>query len=162
MESERYLEALSAITPFQHSAPVEVVRAAQSLGLAVWESSDLPNGISGKLFRDDKNGGSRGFSIVVNAHDGATRRRFTIGHEIAHFLLHRDQIGHEIADNEWYRGGLTTTQEAEANRFAADLLMPRSLLREYRQNGITDPAELAQIFKVSRAAMSIRLSLTAL
>lgn len=62
------------------------------------------------------------------------RRRFTIAHELGHFLLHRDQApdgGFQCSQEDmgrWdYENG---QQEAEANRFAARLLMPLDDFRE--------------------------------
>src|SRR5258708_31708533 len=77
------------IARHQKNAPVDVIGIAKELGLSVWEMQSLSADISGKIFRDPLNGGSSGFSIVVNATHSAVRKRFTIAHEIAHFVLHR-------------------------------------------------------------------------
>ena len=56
------------------------------------------------------------------------RRRFTIGHELGHFLIpsHQGNKQCTVADlREHRRDNLHRRQEAEANRFAAGLLMPR-------------------------------------
>ncbi|MGH9393254.1 MAG: ImmA/IrrE family metallo-endopeptidase [Terriglobales bacterium] len=153
----KYTDALEKIEPYQKTAPVDVVKIAERFGLTVWESSDLPPGISGKLFRDNLNGGESGYSILVNKAESSVRRRFTAAHEIGHFLLHRDRIGQGISDDEWYRGGLTSAEEAEANRLAADILMPRALILDFQNRGFDDAVALASIFKVSKAAMRIRL-----
>lgn len=154
-------EARGVIIRFQNQPPVDVTGIAQALGLNVWESdTDMPDGISGKIFRDPFSGGTEGFSIVVRASDSYVRRRFTVAHEIAHFILHRDQIGDLLLDNELYRSGLSTAQEAEANRFAADILMPVKLVAEYiKKFGGADPEVLAPIFQVSEQAMRIRLGI---
>jgi Zn-dependent peptidase ImmA (M78 family) len=56
-----------------------------------------------------------------------------------------------------YRSGLSTWEEVEANHLAADILMPRALLASYIAQWGVDAAVLAPFFKVSRAAMQIRL-----
>lgn len=148
----------AVIERFQHSAPVDVTALAEALGLSVWEDETLPEGISGKLFLDPVSGGASGYSIVVRASDAYVRRRFTVAHEIAHFILHRDRIGSSLTDDAMYRSGLSTREEAEANRLAADILMPRPLIAHYiKSYGSADPEVLASIFHVSEAAMRIRL-----
>lgn len=155
------IQAREVISRFQNEAPVDVTGIAEALGLSVWESdAELPEGVSGKIFRDPFAGGAEGFSIIVRESDPYVRRRFTVAHEIAHFVLHRDQIGDSLADDELYRSGLSTRQEAQANRFAADILMPRSLIDRYVKRFGAEAGVLASEFKVSEAAMRIRLNLT--
>ena len=153
-----------AITPGQiilrHQAtyPVNVTAIANDLGVNVWEMHNLPPNISGKIFRDKLNGGSSGYSIGVNASEIYTRKRFTVAHEIAHFILHRDQIGDELLDDAMYRSGLSTREEIQANQLAADILMPAKLIRQLQGMGFTQPSELARYLKVSEPAMRVRLS----
>jgi hypothetical protein len=66
------------IRRFQSAAPVDVSALAVALGINVWESEFLPDGVSGKLFRDPENGGSEGFSIIVRESDAYPRKRFTV------------------------------------------------------------------------------------
>lgn len=156
METVQYAEVISR---FQNSAPVDVTGLAEALGLRVWEDGELPEGISGKLFQDPRSGGSQGYSIVVRASDPYVRRRFTVAHEIAHFLLHRNRVGGSVTDDRWYRSNLSNREEAEANSLAADILMPRELLHHHIRLIGLDPAALARIFKVSESAMKIRLGI---
>src|SRR4051812_44501345 len=151
-------QARSIIAGFQHDAPVNVTAIAEALGLNVWESDvELPEGISGKIFRDPISGGSSGFSIIVRESDPYVRKRFTVAHEVGHFVLHRNQIGESLTDDELYRSGLSTHQEARANRFAADILMPKDLIVRTISRLGGNPQVLASEFKVSEAAMRIRL-----
>lgn len=147
------------IKEFTKKAPVDVVGLAEALGLKVWEKP-LQN-ISGMLTPDAENGGKRtGYSIYINSDDALTRQRFTTAHEIAHFLLHRNKDIKEFKDDIKYRTpGVSTEMEAQANRLAADILMPRRLIRELLSNGTTDPSEMAAKLEVSPRAMEIRLGL---
>jgi hypothetical protein len=149
--------AMPIIERFQGSAPVDVTGLAEALGLRVWEDDSLPRGVAGKLFQDPFNGGPEGFSIVVRASDPYVRRRFTVAHEIAHFVLHRNMIGSSLTDDALYRSGLPNTLEAEANQLAADILMPASLLASFIDRFGAKPSILAPIFKVSEDAMRIKL-----
>lgn len=147
-------EALAFIKRLQRSVPIDITGIANVLGLNVWESETLPGGIAGKLFRDERNGGESRYSIVVRAQDPLVRKRFTVAHEIAHYLLHRNLFRGELIDDALYRSTLSTPVEAQANAFAAELLMPRHLLDQFPNKSAR---ELAELFQVSEEAMNIRL-----
>jgi Zn-dependent peptidase ImmA (M78 family) len=153
-------DARALIAPYQSTVPIDPKFIAEQIGLRVWEFNDMPDTVSGKLFADSVNGGRAGFSIGVNASEGYRRKRFTIAHELAHYLLHRDLITNGIlVDDTLYRSGLTSHEETQANKLAADILMPYSLLNALVSQGITDVSELANRFKVSLPAMKIRLNI---
>jgi len=135
-----------------------VIAIARDLGLNVWEMHNLPENISGKIFRDALNGGTSGYSIGIKATEGFRRKRFTVAHEIAHFLLHRNKIGDELADDAMYRSGLSTREEAQANQLAADILMPVQLIKSLQLQGYSDISKLANALEVSEPAMKVRLS----
>ena len=145
------------IAKFQQQAPVNVVAIAQALGLNVWEQKLGPN-ISGKLFRDSVNGGGAGFSICVNSTEAINRKRFTVAHEVAHFILHSAQIS-DLTDDTFYRSSLSTAQEVEANKLAADIIMPYQLIDSLQRNGVVGVSGLAQALQVSEVAMMIRLGI---
>lgn len=138
----------------QRSAPVKVGAVAAEFGLTVLRS-DLPVGISGMLSRDSND--REKWIIRVNRHEHKHRQRFTIAHEIAHFLLHRDEIDEGITDDSFYRSGLSERREWEANKLAADILMPWALVRSLANEGKVTASELASALEVSEAAMNIRL-----
>lgn len=145
----------------QTAAPVDVLGIARDLGIAVFQSEELggPN-LSGKLFRDTKHGGRSGWSIIVKASDPLVRQRFTIAHEIAHFVLHKDKIRNGVlTDDEFYRSGLSSLEETQANRMAADILMPWHLIDTLTKAGITYIPELARKLVVSQVALKIRLGI---
>jgi hypothetical protein len=88
------------------------------------------------------------------------RRRFTIGHELGHWVMHRR---HEQpvycrapAVSETDRPELPPA-EHEANAFGAALLMPGHLVREYYKRTGGDFHRLCSIFGSSKAAMGRRL-----
>jgi hypothetical protein len=156
-------EKMSQITPFlTGTPPVALAELSRHLGLNVLESDLGPN-ISGMLIRNDSFEGitpsASGWSVVVNAKEGERRKRFTVAHEIGHFMLHRNlrelQDG-ILEDDTFYRSELGNVRETEANRFAADLLMPVNLvMAAYKQN--PDIKALADMFEVSEAAMRVRI-----
>ncbi len=145
------------IRSFQEKPPIDLRGLAKALNLPV-KASTLPPNISGEIRPD----GDGGYVIKVSRHDSHGRQRFTVAHEIAHFLLHRKLIGDGITDDVLYRSEQSDAVEAEANRLAADILMPANLLTEkYRTikslGGDEMVDSLAEIFSVSPAAMKIRL-----
>lgn len=85
------------------------------------------------------------------------RRRFSIAHEIAHFALHRNLIGDGITDDAMYRSNLSSAVEVQANRMAADILMPWHLIREATESGVNTVEALAKHFDVSKSTMAIQL-----
>jgi len=146
------------IRSYQSSPPVDVKKMAEDLGLKIFDFDQMPMGASGKLYPDQKS--AAGWSIGVNVSDTYTRKRFTIAHEIAHFLLHSKDIRGGVIDDPLYRSEyLSGAQETQANKFAADILMPYALLQQMAQKGIVQIDELARRFGVSTQAMSIRLGI---
>jgi hypothetical protein len=110
--------------------------------------------------------------IWVNAEEAArwpARRRFTIGHELGHWVMHRDEqsslfcrhgsVDPDEADGKDERPPLPRIEQ-EANQFAAALLMPRPIIedRYERLRGEPDAFwRLCEAFDVSGPAMSRRL-----
>lgn len=144
------------LAPFKRSAPVNVLGAANALGISVY-SKKLPANVSGILRRDASLGGDSGFVILVQEHP-VNRQRFTIAHEIGHFVLHRQSAESGIQDDEFYRA-LPGPLEREANQFAAELLMPWPLIKSLQDKGVTGLSELAQALQVSKQALAIRLGI---
>jgi len=109
------------------------------------------------IVKNNKRGGESGFAIYVNAAHPLVRRRFTIAHEIAHYILHENLIGDGIAEDALLRAGLSNAVERQANAMAADILMPWHLIKDLQENGIETIDGLATILQVSKDAMSYRL-----
>ena len=140
--------------------PVKLGALASDLGVRVTLSS-LPTGISGQIKREGV-----GYEIKINRHESRERQRFTLAHELSHFLLHReviDSMTDGLQDNVLYRSGAPNVIEYEANRLAAELVMPKDLVdeqvRQY-QDMLSEEAieDLARRFGVSKAAMEIRVA----
>lgn len=98
-----------------------------------------------------------GYTILVNESDIAVRQRFTIAHELGHFFLHMDKDAQENKIITSFRMD-SSPKERQANAFAANLLMPESLVRqEHARMVIPVSDSLADIFRVSKQAMRFRL-----
>lgn len=89
--------------------------------------------------------------IRYNKGHSVKRSRFTVAHEIGHLVL-----GHTSNCNNTRYDNPTNVYETEANQFAAELLMPLTILRKEIQP--QDTAEtLAKKFWVSKESMNWRL-----
>lgn len=151
-----YRPPLEIAAAFLDRAPVPLPQMAAALGLVVDVDAHLPPDVSGLIARVSGVNGDR-YRISINGIDNPARRRFTLAHEIAHFLLHREYLDGEITDDRMYRSRLGDAMERQANRLAAQLLMPGNLVRVAWEAGAHDAAALARTFDVSTQAMEIRL-----
>lgn len=143
------------IEKHQSELPVAVGAIAKDFGLIVLKST-MPGSISGEI--RETNGIT---TIKVNRHDVKERQRFTIAHEISHFLLHNDRLAGGIEDDVLYRSRLSDELEREANRLAADIIMPSELIKTALQEHINlkpddRQKKVAEKAEVSLAAIKIR------
>ena len=142
-------------------APVPVDAIAKGLGI---EITELPGDdeISGAMIRTEDR-----TIIAVNPAHHSNRQRFTIAHELGHYHLHQGLERH-VAQNfriAWRNADSSKAinwTEIQANRFAAELLMPTEFL-ERDLNALQtveylSVALLVSKYKVSPEAMKIRLS----
>lgn len=110
--------------------------------------------------------------IAVDAEHHEHRRRFSVAHEIGHYVLHyqpgqseTEQFWCTTGDLEVSTGGsqrLHLRREWEANRFAAELLMPERPFRAIYAAARGNILHTARHFDVSVKAVEVRLSLLGL
>lgn len=142
---------VETVERFMAHAPIDLELLARTLGLDVERTRFNDPEVAGRIERT-----GQGYRIALNAADGPRRQRFTLAHEIAHYVLHRDLIGDGVTDRGLYRSRLGGIVERQANRYAANILMPALLVREaWRQYGT--PGRVATRFEVSDEAARIRL-----
>lgn len=153
---------LDIIERYTRKAPVDVRNLAKELDIRIIEKT-LPDEESGSIEKSDDQ-----YVITVNSTHSENRKRFTIAHELGHFMLHDRLINNGIFDNKLFRRDknsrnekVTNFHETEANIFAANLLMPAGLVFSLiKEEGIDyeEHANLAKKLEVSEQAMQIRLS----
>lgn len=135
--------------------PVNLEGLVSDMGLG-FRVEALPVGISGKLIRDGAV--PAGFRVVVNGAEPMNRQRFTVAHEIAHYVLHRDLIGDGITDNAMYRStSLSDELERQADHFAAQILLPAQAVKDALRAGNHSYAKLSEMFNASQDAIRIRI-----
>lgn len=103
--------------------PVPIHRIAQDLFHLGVEPKLRERGVTGKLVIPGRRILVRRSRLDTSSRESFTpRQRFTIAHELGHWVLHVKSSG---AQFEVCRGKEATRVEQEANSFAACLLMPR-------------------------------------
>jgi Zn-dependent peptidase ImmA (M78 family) len=130
----------------QPPVPVEAI-AEDLLGLSVGESESLE--VSGMLLPVQR-------EVWLNGTEPAPRRRFTLAHEVGHWVCQvlEGRGAPVMCRAEEIGVGEGRALEREANIFAAELLMPEELVRN-RFDGTA--AGTAVQFAVSEEAMGWRL-----
>ena len=118
-------EKLHAVRPM--GVPVRIIELCKNMGFSVFQQ-DLPKEICGYIAIDGelKDRFETDRVISVNIHESNKRRRFTVAHELGHFLFDFDPNSIEFYNAfEHDHNEHETPNEILANRFAAELLMPR-------------------------------------
>jgi Zn-dependent peptidase ImmA (M78 family) len=141
--------------------PVPVEKLVKKLGLLL---VPLPadDEISGAIIRNGKE-----VVIAVNPAHHTNRQRFTVAHELGHYFLHEGLEKHvdqnfRVAWRDAESSKAVNWTEIQANRFAAELLMPtRFMVKDIDSLEAINAhtvALLARKYVVSPDAMKIRLS----
>jgi Zn-dependent peptidase ImmA (M78 family) len=149
-------EDRKTIQEHQENLPVNMGKLSKAFGVTAY-IAHLNDGVSGQIIKDDNEADK--YAIFVSDSDSKNRQRFTAAHELSHFLLHKDKIGDGIVDSPLYRGKLSNRIEVEANKLAADILMPYDKINTEIDKGIKTISKLAEYFGVSTQAMKVRLGI---
>lgn len=153
-----------------HKSLAEIARD-EDIFFVESDLSTISGWISGLImYRNDK----KEFWIFIEEKEHPNRKRFTFAHELGHYFLHKD----ELQKNDGYFIDTDSTfslfrsyaseqiekvdikkkiMEAEANCFAAELLMPKELVEKAYPELNYNIKELASFFRVSEQAMTFRL-----
>lgn len=130
--------------------PVDVIDIADQMGIRV-EYTYLQDGVSGMIrARPDEVP-----VIYVDERDSRGRQRFTIAHELGHYVERTNQGKVDFAFID-RRGMEYDLHEFYADEFAGNLLMPREVLEQLQEQGKTKLG-IATYFDVSPSALNKRL-----
>lgn len=151
------IEARNVLKKYKlNSLPIDVEGLCEELGIDVQDEDfssiegRVDKEISGAIWKRGNK-----YTILVNENEPWDRARFTIAHELGHYFLHVKNDPREIIAS--FRRD-TSPRETEANKFAAELLMPRRMVEEeYNSMVIPVSDTLAKKFRVSKSAMRVRL-----
>jgi Zn-dependent peptidase ImmA (M78 family) len=152
-----------AIGIFHSEQNIDMVKLAQTMDIDVYAKED-DDAFNSEISYDkttDK------YFIIVNANHPLVRQRFSIAHEIGHYVLHFDILKkHGYISREDVIIDIDKKREDEADAFAAEVLMPEQLVEEYRTENkiehgqkITESVinSIADYFKVSRIVALLRM-----
>lgn len=99
--------------------------------------------------------------VTVNSKSNLERKRFSLGHELGHWQLHRGRSFLCLPQDIGNPQDKTKRLERQADSFSADLLMPWFLFRpiaaSYPHANFKTVSEVAARFKTSLTATSLRL-----
>lgn len=150
--AQRILDECGVTEPLQLT--LEVILNSKNLLIKEEEIE----GADGRIVMNE-NGG------IVTINSGITvpaKKLFVMAHELGHFELHRSKSKLFSDDddtlNRWYEKNLSS-EETEANEFAAELLMPSDVFYNECKGKKFNPAiieHLADRFQVSKTAAILR------
>ena len=137
---------------------VDVVELARNAGIHVTTADTVA--FDGALNWDDKGAAT----ITVAANANSKRQRFTVAHELGHWILQRELNSEPVGP--LFRGvsenqSQVREEERLANLLAAELLMPSVSVRELLKNAGTDWSfirQVAAIHNVSQMAAMRRIA----
>ncbi|MER9018191.1 ImmA/IrrE family metallo-endopeptidase [Mesorhizobium sp. M0898] len=122
----------------------------------------LPPDVSGQIkLLDDGT-----YEISSAAGEPITRQRFTIAHELGHYILHKGMLGKGVNDDTKYRtlrdsnlynSQIDDVHERQANSFAANILIPEATIR-HNIGWYKFVSEAARVYNVSKSSMRWRLN----
>lgn len=133
------------------NAPVDLDKIAKDLGFNILKYP-FPEKRKGMVLIE------KGVKAIgVNSNHPICMQRYTIAHELGHFLN-----GHEHEENKFINDDKRFfdpyfKQEREADGFAAELLMPVDFLNKDLSEIGLDLDKLTELYQVSKKAMDIRL-----
>ena len=151
--------------------PVKIIEICQKMGFSIFKQ-ELPEDICGYIVIDGelKEKFATDRIISVNEEESNKRRRFTVAHELAHFLFDFDPANNIRFYNafEHDHEEKDDSNEKRANRFAAELLMPKNeFIEKYNEmyekhSGSSEQLyetvqELSDLFLVPPKAVELRI-----
>ena len=124
------LELAEDLTSQSSSGSVDIIKLANEVGVEVYEKP-LKDDEAGYIQYDSDNDE---YFITVNAVNHPNRKRFTIAHELAHFVLHREKIKELGKIDRNYENSLDAKEEKKADELASKILMPKKVVEKLAKN----------------------------
>lgn len=145
--------------PLKEDGSADLPNIAKAVGIKEIKATNTP-AYEGLLITDTAK--SKGI-ILYNSKSPATRKRFTVAHELGHFLLPFHDKNAQCASSDLKAtksNASNQNKEAEANRFAIELLAPqqqiKTILKPHRYPDIEQILDLHKRFKISKEAAARR------
>ncbi|HSW98082.1 MAG TPA: ImmA/IrrE family metallo-endopeptidase [Candidatus Saccharimonadales bacterium] len=143
---------------------IDVIKLAKSYDIEIY----LQNKTGDENFNAciERDPDTNGYKIFVNPQQPFERQRFSIAHELAHYVLHKGMLDTGEPLHRDPTDQANKTNEEKADSLAAEILMPKKFVEEYtdtesinKQTPLTKTVivSIANLFKVSRTVAAIRL-----
>lgn len=133
--------------------PLDIVKVVKNIFNINVYFNDLDRNISGFIERTS----ASDWAIHVNKWESLLRQKFTIAHELGHFIMHRDILSSgSHTDSILYRDDNNSEIERTASAFAAELLMPKDQFDKYVKTGYNTIDKLSEKFNLSSSAVRYR------
>lgn len=141
---------------------LQLEKVCKELKLDCYDAEFKDPKMSGAIYKEDASGK---FTIYVNATHPLTRKRFTVAHEIGHYIsflensYSKAQLASEGFEDyaiSFRHEGVKSKAENEANIIAAEMLMPAEFIQKMYEQGLT-PEQMAKEFCVSEISLTLRL-----
>ncbi|MFZ5447046.1 MAG: ImmA/IrrE family metallo-endopeptidase [Thermodesulfobacteriota bacterium] len=148
-------KALEIIDRFAITIPDEIKIEALCDALGVKVILGQLDGAAARLVRY----GDRGTIRIADSETNLARRRFSIAHELGHFVLNHGVSMHILEHNDIWESEKLCKEEKEANAFAQELLLPRTLIErkcQVEQVSLDHIKRLTEIFNTSLTATAMR------
>lgn len=152
---EKSSDIIDVVARHSYRPPVNIEGIIRDLSI---DLHFLPLGKDVSGYIKAKQANNSKYVIAVNQDHAYVRQRFTMAHELSHYILHKDKIdGEGIVDNAVYRSNIRDEYEREADRSAAKILMPAQMMSDLKGLGYS-PKMMAERLQVSEEAVKIRLN----
>lgn len=152
-----------AIQIYNKKGFVDIFALATELGIEVAVVDDRDDRFNACIEYDKDQSKYR---IIANLKHSMPRIRFSVAHEIAHYILHNKHIDKSGTLHRGEKTGLNYKTEKEADKVASEILMPTELVHKFlgnnnisKSNPVTEETInlVAEHFKVSSVAAAIKL-----
>ena len=137
---------------------IDIVKIATELGIEVYAEDGREDCFNAEIAYNISN---NLYEIIVNKNHSINRQRFSIAHEISHFIKHKEELK---KSGSLQRENRSDALEKEADFLAEKILMPESLVLNELKNVLKNTKlsifqinKLAKRFKVSIIVANIRL-----
>lgn len=151
---------------------IPIIKIANNFGFATYKAKNIPSDISGNIFvgGNTKKDYNNDKVIIVGANEVFPHQRFILAHELAHYLLDyvgadENNNGNQAFSRAYLKINHDSIEEKRADRFAAELLMPKKIfLNQYikaiKKSNYNDDytiTYLSELFKVKESCIKRRI-----
>lgn len=143
---------------------IDVIKLAKSYGIDIFLEKETGEGDFNACIK--RNTDTNTYEIWVHPEQPLERQRFSIAHELAHFVLHKGKLDAKGQLNRDPDDAVNKSEEEKADLLAEKILMPEKFVEEYITKKHIDTAKpftketidnVSNHFKVSRIVAAIRL-----